>query len=93
MNNYYLTLVLKADMDEAKRKALIDTMTNKLLGADGKIDKADLWGNKELAYPIKRQTKGYFAHFEITADPKDAKDLDRTLKVEDDILRYLLMRA
>ncbi len=93
MNNYYLTLVLKADMDEAKRKALLETMTKKLLGTDGKIDKSDLWGNKELAYPIKRQTKGYFAHFEITADPKDAKDLDRTLKVEDDILRYLLMRA
>lgn len=93
MNNYYLTLVLKADMDEAKRKALLDLMTKKLLGSEGKIEKTDMWGNKELAYPIKRETKGYFAHFEIIADPKNAKDLDRTLKVEDDILRYLLMRV
>ena len=60
---------------------------------DGKIDKEDLWGSKDLAYPIKKQTKGYVAHFEITADPKNAKTIDKTLKVEEDILRYLLVRV
>ncbi len=92
MNNYYLTLVLKPDMDEKERKTLLDSMTKKLTGEDGKVSKEDLWGNKDLAYPIKRQTKGYVAHFEITADPKNAKTIDKLLKVEEDILRYLLVR-
>ena len=93
MNSYLLTLVLKADMEEKIRKALLDSMVKKLTGEDGKVEKEDLWGSKDLAYPIKRQTKGFFAHFEISADPKNAKGLDKQLKLEEDILRYLLVRA
>lgn len=80
-------------MDEKARKALLDSMVKKLTGEDGKITKEDLWGNRDLAYPIKRQAKGFFAHFEIEADPKYAKGLDKTLKLEEDILRYLLVRS
>ena len=93
MNSYYLTLVLKSDLEEKIRKTLLDSMVKKLTGEDGKIEKEDLWGNKDLSYPIKRQTKGFIAHFEIQADPKNAKGLDKILKVEEDILRYLLIRV
>lgn len=92
MNSYYLTLVLKPELEEKERKALLDSMSKKALGTEGKIVKEDLWGVRSLTYPIKRNTSGYFAHFEISADPKDIKGLDKTLKVEEDILRYLLIR-
>ena len=92
MNSYYLTLVLKPELSEKESKDLLDSMTKRLLGLDGKIEKEDLWGNRDLAYPIMKQTKGYFAHYEISADPKNAKGLDKILQVEEDILRYLLIR-
>ena len=92
MNSYYLTLVLKSEMDEKERKTLLDSMVKKLLGEDGKVEKEDLWGSRDLAYPIKRQSKGFYAHFELEADPKNAKGLDKTLKLEEDVLRYLLTR-
>lgn len=79
-------------MEEKERKVLLQSMTKKLVGEDGKIEKEDLWGVRSLAYPIKKETSGYFAHFEIQADPKGAKGLDKSLKVEEDILRYLLIR-
>jgi small subunit ribosomal protein S6 len=92
VNNYLLTLVLKPELDEKERKTLLDSLTKKILGEDGKVTKEEMWGAKDLAYPIKRQTKGFIAHFEITADPKNAKTLDKELKLEEDILRYLLIR-
>lgn len=92
MNSYYLTLVLKPDLEEKERKSLLDGLVKKIVSSDGKVEKEDLWGNKDLAYPIKKQTKGFYAHFEISADPKNAKGLDKMLKVEEDILRYLLVR-
>lgn len=92
MNSYYLTLVIKANLEEKERKALLDSLSKKLTGEGGKIAKEDLWGMRPLAYPIKRQTSGYFAHFEIEADPGNAKGLDKSLKVEEDVLRYLLIR-
>lgn len=80
-------------MDEKIRKTLLDSMVKKLLGEDGKVSKEDFWGERDLSYPIKRQSKGFYAHFEIWADPKGAKGLDKTLKSEEDILRYLLVRV
>lgn len=93
MNSYYLTLVVKPDLEEKERKVLLDAMVKKLVGEEGKIGKEDLWGNKDLAYPIKKQTKAYIAHYELIADPKNAKNLDKVLKVEENILRFLLIRV
>ena len=93
MNSYLLTLVLKPDLEEKERKALLDLVTKRLTGEGGKVKKEDLWGNRDLAYTIKKQNKGYFAHYEIEAEPKNIKDLDKALRVEENILRYLLIRA
>lgn len=92
MNSYYLTVVLKPETDDSERKAFLDSVIKKMTGSEGKVEKEDLWGIKTLSYPIKRQTKGYYAHYEVQADPKDAKTIDKTLKVEEDVLRYLLIR-
>jgi small subunit ribosomal protein S6 len=89
MNSYYLTLVLKADQDEKDRKALLDDVKKRI---NGKINKEDMWGSKDLAYPIKKQSKGFYVHFEFETDPQVAKGLDNILKVEEDILRHLLVR-
>lgn len=92
MNNYYLTLLLKPDLEEKERKALLDPVLKKITGEDGKIELEDLWGVRDLAYPIKGQTKGFYAHFEIQADPKNTKGIDKTFQLEEDVLRYLLIR-
>lgn len=92
MNSYYLTLVLKPDLEEKDRKSLLDSISKKVIGTEGKVEKEDLWGVRSLAYPLKRNNKGYFAHFEIQADPKNVKGLDKALDLEEDVLRYLLIK-
>lgn len=92
MNLYYLTLVLKPSLEEKDRKDLLDSISKKIVGSEGEVEKENLWGVRSLAYPIKKNTSGYFAHFEIEADPKNMKGLDKSLELEEDILRYLLIR-
>lgn len=89
MSSYLLTLVVKNDLDEKARKEIVASVTKQM----GKVDKVDEWGIKDLAYPIKRQTKGHFVHFEFESDPSTISSLDKSLKVNEDILRYLLVRA
>lgn len=91
MNQYYLTLVFKNDLPEKERKALVDDITKRTV-EDSKVEKEDNWGSRDLAYPIEHQTKGYYVHLQFDADPKRVKGLDKVLKVEEDILRYLLVR-
>ena len=79
-------------MEEKERKALLAGLIKKIIG-DGKVKKEDLWGERELVYPIKKQTHGYFVHFEFEIEPLVVKGLDKLLKVEENLLRYLLVRV
>lgn len=92
MSSYYLTLVLKPDQDEGKRKSLLEGLVQKATGDSGKVSKEDLWGIRDLSYPIKKQNKGFFAHFELETEPEMANTIDKMLRVEEDVLRYLLIR-
>ncbi|MDO8498767.1 MAG: 30S ribosomal protein S6 [bacterium] len=89
MNSYYLTIILKSDLDEKARKELLEPVVKKM----GKVEKEEDWGVKDLAYPIKKQAKGYYIHYLFSADPADILPLDKALKIEEDIIRYLLVRV
>lgn len=88
MNNYALTLVLKPNLEEKARKELLSGITKKF----GKLQKEDVWGARDLAYPIKHQTKGYYVHYLFESNPASIKPLDNYLKIEEDVLRYLIIR-
>lgn len=89
MNQYALTIVLKNDLDEKARKELLDSMTKRM----GKVEKEDLWGSRDLSYQIKHNSKGFYAHYLFSSEPQSISPLDKALKVEEDILRYLLVRV
>ncbi len=88
MNKYILTLILKPDLEEKARKELVEKVTKQFKS----LEKTDEWGNKDLNYPIKKQTKGFYIHFEFEAEPGVISGIDRNLKLEEDVLRYLLIR-
>ncbi len=88
MNSYLLTLLIKPTVEEKERKEILDTLTKKF----GKMTKEDLWGNRDLSYPILHETKAFFAHFEFDGEPKSIFDIDKSLKLNEDVLRYLLIR-
>ncbi len=93
MENYLLTLVLDPGLDGKQQERVLEAVKTRFVGSEGKVKKEDKWGNREFAYPINKQTKGYYVHFEVETDPKLAKGLDKFLQLEEDILRYLLIRV
>lgn len=89
MSDYALTLVLKPDLEEKARKELLEAIQKKM----GKIDKEETWGLRDLAYGIKHQKKGYYVHYLFSTESSAIKPLDKALKMEEDMLRYLLVRV
>ncbi len=88
MSNYQLTLLIKNTLEEKERKELLGSITKDF----GKLIKEDLWGTRDLSYPIKHQTQAYYAHFEFEAEPQQIPSLDKMVKLNEDIIRYLLIR-
>lgn len=85
---YQLTLLIKNELEEQARKELLDDVEKSL----GKLTKEDLWGSRNLAYPIAHQTSAFYAHLEFEAEPNTITSLDKQLKLNEDIIRYLLVR-
>lgn len=88
MNSYALTIVLKPDLEEKSRRGILDSISKKV----DKVEKEDFWGVKDLAYPIQHLKKGWYAHYLFSAEPQKIAPLDKALKVEEDVIRYLLVR-
>jgi len=91
MRNYQLVLVLKTTLSEANRKKLLETIKSYLKGA--KFSKEEDWGEKVLSYKIKREPAGFYVNYLFELKDELAKDLEKKLVANDDVLRHLLLRT
>ena len=91
MNKYELTLVLAGKAGAAKKKKIIETLEKVLAIFKGSIKESKDWGVKELAYKIGKSETGLYLFFEIELDPKGAKSLNDKLRVDPDLIRFLLI--
>lgn len=91
MNAYELTLVLPGK-NKAKEKTYTEKVEKIVKVAEGKVVKKESWGEIELSYPIKKQTAGFFIHFILELDSKAVKAVDEKLRVDDELLRYLMIK-
>ncbi|MBI2622568.1 MAG: 30S ribosomal protein S6 [Candidatus Levybacteria bacterium] len=83
-------MVLQSSLSEAQRKKLIDTVKTWL--GDVKIAKEDEWGQKPLAYPIKKEIAGFYLLFNLETENSIPLDLEKKLLTNENILRHLLIR-
>ena len=51
------------------------------------------WGKRKLAYPIERFTEGHYVLSKFEFKPSLCKDLESSLQISEDVLRYLLIRS
>jgi small subunit ribosomal protein S6 len=87
-------LLLPPDADEAVVGGVVERITKVIQGADGEIRNVDRWGRKRLAYPIRKQTEGYYVVVTFAADPAAITELERTLTLADEVLRHkVVVRA
>ncbi|MEI7743515.1 MAG: 30S ribosomal protein S6 [Chloroflexota bacterium] len=93
MRRYELMLVLRPDVPDERAAAVIDRTTRYVVAAGGQIVKVAPWGRRRLAYPIERYREGSY-HIVVFESPAEAiLELERSLQITEDILRYLVTRA
>jgi small subunit ribosomal protein S6 len=99
MNKYELTIVLDGKATAAKKKSIQGLVEKIVELSKGKIGKVEDWGVKDLAYklgkpasPAGRSTTGVYLHFPLELETEAVKNLASKIKVEAEILRYLLVR-
>ncbi len=93
MNQYELVVIVRPDLSEEQRDQLLKKVEEMVTNAKGEITSRDMWGRRELAYPIKKFKEGVYVLFNFSLPPEAAKDLDYKIKINDDLIRHLLVRV
>ena len=91
MRKYEVIFIVKP-LDEEAIKGVVAKFENIITTNGGNIDKIDRWGKKRLAYEIKDNTDGYYCLFYITAEPAVINEVDRVMKITDEILKHMIVK-
>jgi small subunit ribosomal protein S6 len=90
MTNYEVMFIIDPTLEDAAKEATVETVKN-IIAAEGEVANVDVWGMRKLAYPIQKKNEGYYAVIEFKAQPTLPKELDRRLKISDNVMRHLIV--
>lgn len=92
MYPYETLFVLRSDVPEAQVNETIERAKRLIESMGGTVKEVHEWGVRDLAYPIKKERRGYYILIEYRAEPRVAWELERTLKIADEVLRFVTVR-
>jgi small subunit ribosomal protein S6 len=93
MRAYELMVIIDGDVDDPKAQTWIKTVSDGITAAGGTIHgRPDWWGKRPFAYPINKKPSGYYLVVELVAPGGALDELERSLRLADDIVRHKLIR-
>ena len=93
MNFYEHTIIARQDTSPSQLKQLQEKYTKIVEKNEGDIVKLENWGLMNLSYLIKKNKKGNYLHFKIEGSGKTIKELEKTEKIDKNLLRYLTVKV
>ena len=91
MRNYEIMYIVNANLDDASRQTLVDSLHAIITNDGGVIKHTDEWGVREYAYPINDVNKGYYMVLKVEAKPETVKEFDRLARIESNVVRFLVL--
>ena len=90
-NSYETIFIIDASLEEDQIAAVKEKFTS-LIAAYGAVSNVDDWGKRRLAYEINDKTEGYYVLVDFESDGEFPKELDRQYRINDAILRTIIIR-
>jgi small subunit ribosomal protein S6 len=90
---YENVFIARQDISTTQVEALTETFATLVAENGGKIEKREYWGLRNLAYRIKKNRKGHYVLFNLEAPPAAVNELERNMRINEDVLRYLTIRV
>ena len=93
MPYYESVFIARPDISAAQVEALTETFRSIVGETGGNVTKTEYWGLRNLTYRIKKNRKGHYVLLNINAPAKAVAELERQLKINEDVLRYLTVKV
>ena len=90
--DYEIGFILNPEVSEEQTRTILERIDQIVARNDGQVVKVNQWGRRRLAYPIEHHRDGFYVFIDTILTPETVAELDRTLKVSEEVLRHLIKR-
>ena len=91
MREYELVVIVQPDLDEGAFTEVVDRVSGWVKDSGGEVTKTDIWGKRQLAYPIRKQTEGQYVLLNLKLANTANAELERNLRFLEPIMRFMLV--
>lgn len=92
MNHYELALVVNAKIEDEARLATLEAVKELITKFGGTVTNVDDWGKKKLAYEIQKMKEGYYYFIQFDADATVPGEIEKRVRIMENVIRYLCIR-
>jgi small subunit ribosomal protein S6 len=93
MRLYDIVALVTPDLSDEDAQKVASEYRKLLSDGGAEIVKDEPWGRRRLAFPILRKREAYYQYFQVSAEPALIAEAERRMKLSDQILRHLAVRA
>ena len=93
MREYELIYIVRPDVEEEALEEISKKVDQVVTGNGGQVTEVERWGKRRLAYPIQKLMEGYYVLNRIQLEPQMLKEVERSLTLSEEIIRYLVVRV
>ncbi|HEX7737233.1 MAG TPA: 30S ribosomal protein S6 [Ktedonobacteraceae bacterium] len=88
--DYELGFILNPEVNEEQTRAILERVEQIATNFGGQVVRVNQWGRRRLAYPIEHHRDGFYVFVDMILTPETVRELDRTLKVSEEVIRHLI---
>ncbi|PLR67704.1 MULTISPECIES: 30S ribosomal protein S6 [Bacillaceae] len=92
MNKYEIMYIIRPNIEDEAKKALVERFTNVLADNGAEVEEVKEWGKRRLAYEINDFRDGYYMLLQVGSKPEAVQEFDRLAKISEDIIRHMVTR-
>jgi small subunit ribosomal protein S6 len=92
MRDYELGFILNPEVNEEQTRTILDRVEQVVARFGGQIVRVNQWGRRRLGYPIEHHRDGFYVFVDMILTPETVVELERTLKVSEEVLRHMVKR-
>lgn len=92
MRTYELMLTINPEIETENIDIIVERISGIITDQNGEVVNVDKWGKRKLAYEVNGNTEGFYVVIVFKADNEAITEIDRVLKITEEVLRFLLVR-
>lgn len=92
MRVYEIMMIFDSELDDSGLQQMLNRVNDLVVAGNGKVATTDRWGRRRFAYEINHKLEGYYVVLEVVTEATNLDDLDRVLRLADQVVRHKIMR-